>query len=205
MNNSGIKINPELVRQLAEIFVRYFAIFFIILFILVSLGQYKNQGRLDLYFSLPFALSIAALGAVLAAVFIGVFRRLDAAPPWVEPSEYLKVDNFVLNRRLSRIKNTRILLFTTYLMWLPLGAFIMAINLPIWLVAYMVALVIISGVYNFSRCPRCNHYFFYRAKPGSIGDLGNEKLSLLFGMGYFNSFSSKCLNCGLKLKNESSI
>jgi hypothetical protein len=154
---------------------------------------------------LTFSLPIACLGAAIAAIFIGVFKKLDATPPWVQQSEYVTVEKNVLNKALSKIIRRRIIIFAMFVMWLPFGVFILAINLPIFLFAYMAALAVASELLYFSKCPRCNNYFFYRSKPGSIGDTGNPKLNLLFGGGYRNTFSSRCLNCGLNLRNENSI
>jgi hypothetical protein len=188
--------------QITKIFIRYFAFFFLILLAVVSFGQYKDQGEINLIVCLTFSFPIACLGAAIAAVFIGGFKKLDAAPSWVQPSEYVTVEKSVLNRELSRIRRKRILIFAMLAIWLPFGVFILAINLPIFLFAYMAALAVVYHLLYFSKCPRCNNYFFYRYRSkGSIVDT----LNLLFGGGYHKTFSSRCLNCGLNLRNENSI
>lgn len=190
--------------QITKRFIGYFAFFFLILLALVSFGQYKDQGKINLIFCLTFSFPFACLGAAIAAIFISVFKKADAAPPWVQPSD-VTVEKSVLSKGLSKIRRKRIIIFAMFVMWLPFGVFILAINLPIFLFVYMAALAVVSELLYFSKCPRCNNYFFYRFKPGSIGDTGNPKLNLLFGGGYQNTFSSRCLNCGLNLRNENSI
>lgn len=196
----------DLLRQISKIFIRYFSAFFIILVTIVSIGQYNDQGKINLLSSFVFALPIALLGGVIAGIFIGVFRRLETTPPWVNVSDYFEIDDYVITKGLSKINKKRIIIFTMIILWLPYGAFIMALDLPIFLVfGYIAALAIISQYLYFSKCPRCNHYFFYRAEPGTIGDTGNEKLNLWFGLGYRNTISNKCLNCGLSLKYKNII
>lgn len=203
MNKEYIK---DLLRQIIKIFVRYFTVFFIVLLTLSSVAQYKDQGKISLPDSITFSFPIAYLGAALAAISIGLFTKLELAQPWVQASEYVEVNESVINRGLSKIRKKRILMVTMLVMWLPFGGFIVAINLPIYAAfAYMATVAIISQLLYFSKCPRCNHYFFYRSKPGVIGDTGNAKLNLLFGLGYRNIFSSKCLNCGLRINNDESI
>jgi peptidoglycan/LPS O-acetylase OafA/YrhL len=188
-------------REAAKYFVRYFAVLFLILLILVSFGQYNDQGKINWPFSVTFSFPLACLGALFGAILMTVFGRLEATPPWVQASAYLQVDNDLLEKDLSKIRKKRILLFTMFIMWLPYGVFIMATHLPVFFIfAYMASIGIFALVLNFSKCPRCNHYFLYRAKPGTFGDIGNEKLGLLLGVGYINPFSNKCLNCGLSLK-----
>ena len=202
-----MEINKEYIkdlsRRITKIFIRYFAVFFIILMSLVSFGQYKDQGKINLPVSISFSFPIACLGATIAALFIGVFRKLEATPPWVKSSEYVEIDKNTLNKGLSKIRKKRRYLFAMLLLWLPYGVIIMALNVavPFFALAYMATMALISYYLSFSKCPQCNHYFFFRgAKPGHIGDTGSEKLNLLLGGGYYNAFSSKCLNCGLNLK-----
>lgn len=189
-------------RQITKIFLQYFAIFFIILVTLVSVGQYNDQGTINFISSIVFSFPITCLGAAIAAVFIGIFRKLETTPPWVQVPYYFEVDGHVLNKGLSKIRKKRIIIFAMFVMWLPFGVFIMVINLPIFLAfTYIAALAIFYQLLYFSKCPQCNHYFFYRSEPGTVGDTGHAKLNLLFGLGYRNTLSNKCLNCGIGLNN----
>ncbi len=192
----------NLVRSFIRIFIKYFIVFFAMMFILGALGQYKGQGKVDLPVTLTFSLLPALLGSAIAAFFIGVIRELDSAPPRVQSSEYLNVDASVINKQLSKIRRFRLFTVTMFFMWIPYGLFIMALSLPVFFAfAYMSAIAGMAIILGFSKCPRCNHYFFFRgAKPGRIGDTGNETLNLLFGGGYHNPLSNKCLNCGLTIK-----
>ena len=194
-------------EQFKAIFIRYFTIFSSVLFSLVSFWQYKEQGKFDLKFSLPFSILIATLGATIAAIFIGVVRKQEAEPPRVQPSEYLQVDDLTINTQLKKIRYKRILLFAMFVLWLPYGALVMALNLPEFLFfAYMATLAIVAFILQSAKCPRCGHYFQFRgAKSGQLGDTGSEKLNMLFGGGYRNSLSNKCLNCDLNIKRKESI
>ncbi|MBT1072448.1 hypothetical protein [Pelotalea chapellei] len=189
-------------NQIKTIFLRYFTGFFVVMLILVSIGQYGDQRKLDLKFSLPFSLSLAFLGGAIAALFIGVFRKLESEPPRVQPSEYLTIDESVLKKGLTKASKKRFLLFAMFGMWLPYGLLIMVSSLPeFFLFGYMGALAIVAFNLQFTKCPRCGHYLFFRgAKSGGVGDTGSEKLNLIFGGGYHNALSNKCLNCGVSIK-----
>jgi hypothetical protein len=194
-------------EQFKAIFIRYFTIFSSVLFSLVSFWQYKEQGKFDLKFSLPFSILIATLGATIAAIFIGVVRKQEAEPPRVQPAEYLQVDDLTINTQLKKIRHKRILLFAMFVLWLPYGALVMALNLPeFFIIAYMATLAIVAFILQFAKCPRCGYYFQFRsAKSGQLGDTGSEILNMLFGGGYRNFLSNKCLNCGLNIKIKESI
>lgn len=190
-------------RPFVAIFIKYFSAFFIIVLILVTIGQYSDQRTINLPISVTFAFPLAVFGGAIASLFIGLFRKLETTPPWVMPSDYIENNKEALNNGLIKIRRKRRILSAMFVMWLPYGALIMAINLPFYLVfLYMAIVVIISQLLYFSACPRCRNYFFYRSKPGSIGDTGNKIINMLFGGGYRNIFSNKCLNCGLNIHNK---
>jgi hypothetical protein len=189
------------VRNLLNQFIKYFTTFFLIVITIVLFGQLKDQGKPDIYFSLTFSATIAALGAFLSTAFACFFRRLDATLPWVQPSEYSKLNEHDLNTYLNKIRRIRFILYLMLFAWLPYGILIISINLSRYLILiYILTLIIVSLCLYLSICPRCKYYFFYYCKPGQIGDSWNDTLNLFFGFGYRNIFSSRCLNCGLKLK-----
>lgn len=193
--------------QIKKIFILYFICFFVPLFIFVSVGQFADQQKVDLKFSLPFTLSLAALGGAIAAIFMGIFRELESEPPRVQRSEYLTIDDTLIRRKLKKIRIRRLLPFIMFLMWIPYGMLIMVLGLPeSFIFAYMAGLAVAVFILQFAKCPRCGHHFFFRgARSGGIGDTGNGNLNLLFGGGYHNTFSNKCLNCGLSIKGERNI
>jgi hypothetical protein len=196
----------DLMRPFVAIFIKYFSFFFVIVVVLVAIGQYHDQRTINLRTSISFTFPLALLGGAIASLFIGLFRKLDATPPWVEASHFIEINKEALNKGLVKIRRKRRYLGAMFFLWLPFGALLMAINLPFYLAfIYMVVMAINSQLLYFSKCPRCNNYFFYRSKPGSIGDTGNQKLNLLFGGGYRNIVTNKCLNCGLNINNENSI
>ena len=183
-----------------RIFIIFFIVIFIILATLMSIGQYNDFGKINFFVSIKFSFPLSCLGAGIAAIFIGTFKKLETQSPWVKCSEYRNIDELVLKDELSNIRRKRLLIFVMIVMWLPFGALLMVLNMPIIAFVYMVFMVIIGKFISFTRCPRCNYYFFYRSEPGAVGDIGNDKLNLIFGIGYRNPFSNKCLNCGLELK-----
>lgn len=193
--------------QIKAIFIKFFVSIFFTLFVLVSLSQYADTKRLDLKFSLPFSGSLALLGAVIAAVFIGVFRKLESEPPRVQPSEYLQVDKNTIEDGLAAIKRKRLILVTMFWMWIPYGMLIMVLRLPSpFIFAYMAGMVIVVFMLQLVKCPRCGHYFQFRTfKDAQVSDKSWERINLLFGAGYHNIFTQKCLNCGLNIKPEKNI
>ena len=191
-------------NQIKAIFTRFFLSIFVVLLVLISLVQYADTKRLDLKFSLPFSGSLALLGATIAAVFIGVFRKLESEPPRVQPSEYLQVDNSTIEGGLTAIKRKRIVLFTMFGMWIPYGMLTIVLRLPsVFIFAYMAGMVIVAFMLQLAKCPRCGHYFQFRTF--KVSDRSWERINLLFGAGYHNIFTKKCLNCGLNIKAEKNI
>jgi predicted nucleic-acid-binding Zn-ribbon protein len=193
-------------NQFKTIFIKYFLIIFTAFFVLVAFLTFNDQGKVDLQFSLLFSILIAILGAALASIFIGGFRKLDAEPPKIQPSEYLLVDPIALNKQLKKIRHTRILEFTLFFLCIPFIIFVRVFQLPMFLIyIYVVALAIISWINVLAKCPRCGYYYHFRTIKILGGDLGNETLNLLFGPGYRNYITKKCLNCGLDIKGKSNI
>jgi hypothetical protein len=190
--------------EIRNIFIKFFLVIFGIVFLLAGFGLYQIQSEIDFKFLLQFSISIASLGAAIAALFIGIFRKLDAEPPRVEPSEYIETDEDIINHQLAKLRQKRILLFTMFGMWIPFGFLILSTGLPVYfLFGYIIALAIVGFVLQFVKCPRCGHYFQFRgAMRGKIGDTGNETINLLFGGGFRNFLSDKCLNCGLKSRKD---
>jgi hypothetical protein len=199
-------------NQFKTIFIKYFLTFFTVLFALVSFITFNDQGKIDLQFSLLFSIPISFLGAALAAVIIGVFRKAEAEPPRVQPPEYLLVDPITLNKQLEIIRRAQFILVALFFMWIPYGLFVIMMELPVLLIfAYMAAMMIISFILMFSKCPRCGNYFHFRREKngffGSFGlfgdtDTGSAWLNLLFAPGYRKGISKKCLNCGRSIKNN---
>ncbi|MDR3578944.1 MAG: hypothetical protein P4L44_03160 [Oryzomonas sp.] len=194
-------------NHIKAIFIRFFLSIFVVLLILISLVQYADTKKLDLKFSLPFCGSLALLGATIAAIFIGTFRKIESEPPRVQLSEYLQVDNRTIEDGLAAIKRKRIVLVTMFCMWIPYGMLITILNFPeAFIFAYMAGMVIVGFMLQFAKCPRCGHYFQFRTfKDAQSSDRDWERISLLFGGGYHNTFTKKCLNCGLNLKVEKNI
>jgi len=88
---------------------------------------------------------------------------------------------------LRRIRRRRWLSYGLFAGWLPFGITVSklttsgAIEMTAAL-AYMAA-ILVSGVkVGFSTCPKCGQYFFMST--------------------YTNTFSSRCMNCGLPLSGE---
>jgi hypothetical protein len=191
-------------NQIKAIFIRFFLSIFVVLLILISLAQYVDTKKLNLKFSLPFSGSLALLGSTIATVFIGVFRKFDSEPPRVQPSEYLQVDNSTIKDGLAAIKRKRVVLFTMFFMWIPYGMLIMVLRLPSAVIfAYMAGMVIVAFMLQLAKCPRCGHYFQFKTfKDAQVTDRSWERINLLFGAGYHNIFTKKCLNCGLNIKTE---
>ena len=159
---------------------------------------------MDLFFSVPFSIIIAGIGALLAGIFIGGFKKLESIPPRITPQDYIEHDELIIKNQLMKISHKKMCVFLIWIMWLPFGVLVMALNLSIvFVIFYMACIAISSIIYSFSKCPRCGYYFFYRRiSIPKIGDLdtGSEKLNFLFGPGYHNVLSNKCLSCGLSLK-----
>jgi len=84
---------------------------------------------------------------------------------------------------------------------------IMVLRLPsAFIFAYMAGMVIVPFMLQLAKCPRCGHYFQFRTfKDVQVSDRSWERINLLFGAGYHNIFTKKCLNCGLNIKAEKNI
>ncbi|AIF49439.1 hypothetical protein [Dyella japonica] len=88
---------------------------------------------------------------------------------------------------LRRIRIRRWVSYGLFVGWLPCGIAVSKvtssgkIDMTLALV-YMVAILISGVMVGFSICPRCKQYFF----------MGT----------YTNTFSAKCMNCGLPLSGE---
>src|SRR5438105_4465752 len=87
---------------------------------------------------------------------------------------------------LERIRRLRRLQWGLWLGFIPFALIAVALQPPDWLllpigVLWFISFVVISIVHGASRCPACRNSFNYR-------------------WGFGNAFTSKCMNCGLRLK-----
>jgi hypothetical protein len=180
------------VNRYKPIFLKYSVVFFLVVFGLLSFGQYHDIGKLDLKFSLPLALLLGVFGGVIAAIFVGGFKKLEESPPTIQQSQYLEVDEAILNSKLAKVRRSRRLVFAAFAFWPVYGVAISELGLPEYFIfAYMAAFLFFGGNLSYVKCPRCGYPFFSREAPGTF-----------FTGRYHNIFSSKCMNCELSLKSK---
>lgn len=92
-----------------------------------------------------------------------------------------------IERGLRRIRIRRWLSWGLFAGWLPFGISVSKLTTSsavetTAMLTYMAIATITGAVVGFSTCPRCKLYFF----------MGT----------YTNTFSSRCLNCGLPLSGD---
>lgn len=182
-------------KQFMSLFIRYSIIFFLVIFSLISFGQYNIQGKIDLQFSLPLSSLLALLGGIIASIFIGGYKEQEAAPPLIQPFEYLEIDENILNAQLLKIRRKRTIFFSSFGLWPVYGISIVELGLPEYLIpVYMVAFFVLGVSLSYVKCPRCGYPFFSREISWKI-----------YSGRLDNILSNKCMNCGLILRKTKDI
>jgi hypothetical protein len=95
-----------------------------------------------------------------------------------------------IQKGLSKIKKLRLFLSTLWLSFIPFVLIVSFLRQPDWIItfigiAWVILFVVFGMIHAFVRCPACNKPFNFRG---------------LYG----NPFTSKCLHCGISLKDEGS-